>query len=141
MRTFELTRSAGTHADIGGGWPLSKGEEVSLSHAPLLWMIREARAAGLPFDEEKLRDTGYLLDDTISEPGAFAAVTKPDAPTIPSIHVDGQRAPPEDQQTAAIDEEKYAEIKATLEKAWCHGTSHDSLEFGQGVSAGGVLLW
>jgi uncharacterized protein (DUF2235 family) len=35
---------AGVHADIGGGYPES---ESSLSKFPLLWMINQARAAGL----------------------------------------------------------------------------------------------
>ena len=44
----------GCHADLGGGWPLSKGEENPLSHGPLVWMVREAQRAGLEFDLEKL---------------------------------------------------------------------------------------
>ena len=44
----------GCHADLGGGWPLSKGEEHPLSHGPLVWMVREAQRAGLEFDLEKL---------------------------------------------------------------------------------------
>ncbi len=44
----------GCHADLGGGWPLSDGEESALSHGPLVWMVREAQRAGLEFDREKL---------------------------------------------------------------------------------------
>ncbi|KAL1616373.1 hypothetical protein SLS54_008469 [Diplodia seriata] len=46
---------AGCHADIGGGWGLEEGEDASLSHVPLVWMVREAQRAGLQFDENKLR--------------------------------------------------------------------------------------
>lgn len=45
----------GCHADIGGGWGLSKDEDWSLSHAPLVWMVQEAQRAGLQFDTEKLK--------------------------------------------------------------------------------------
>lgn len=41
---------AGGHADIGGGWSKSDGEEWMLSHAPLVWMVNEATKAGLVFD-------------------------------------------------------------------------------------------
>ncbi|KKY16706.1 hypothetical protein UCDDS831_g06770 [Diplodia seriata] len=41
--------------DIGGGWGLEEGEDASLSHVPLVWMVREAQRAGLQFDENKLR--------------------------------------------------------------------------------------
>ena len=35
---------AGMHSDVGGGYPID-----SLAHVPLLWMLREAEAAGLRF--------------------------------------------------------------------------------------------
>ena len=44
----------GCHADLGGGWPLAKGEDSALSHGPLVWMVREAQRAGLEFDLDKL---------------------------------------------------------------------------------------
>ena len=44
----------GCHADLGGGWPLAKGEDSALSHVPLVWMVREAQRAGLEFDLDKL---------------------------------------------------------------------------------------
>ena len=55
----------GCHADIGGGWPLEQGEEIALSHPPLVWMIREAWRAGLPFDIEALREQNFLIDEEI----------------------------------------------------------------------------
>jgi len=46
---------AGVHADIGGGY----GEpESGLSKYPLLWMVGEARDAGLRFDERLVRRLG-----------------------------------------------------------------------------------
>jgi uncharacterized protein (DUF2235 family) len=52
----------GGHADIGGGWDLGEGEHA-LSHTPLVWMVREARRAGLEFDEEKVRELGCWDDE------------------------------------------------------------------------------
>lgn len=43
----------GCHADIGGGWEKLPGETWPLSHAPLVWMVREAERAGLRFDQRK----------------------------------------------------------------------------------------
>lgn len=47
----------GQHGDIGGGWPPSTGEKRPASDLPLMWMIREAHNAGMPFDEDKLRSS------------------------------------------------------------------------------------
>ena len=68
----------GCHADIGGGWPLEKGESIGLSHPPLIWMIHEARKAGLPFDQDSLECAGYILppDDNI-EATAFPQPAPP----------------------------------------------------------------
>lgn len=43
---------AGVHSDVGGGYP---EEESGLSKYPLLWMVRQAQAAGLAIDAA-LRD-------------------------------------------------------------------------------------
>ncbi|KAF8448269.1 hypothetical protein BDZ91DRAFT_114623 [Kalaharituber pfeilii] len=51
----------GAHGDIGGGWDLAPGEP-SLSYGPLVWMVREARKAGLRFDEKRLKDLGCWTD-------------------------------------------------------------------------------
>ncbi|OJD35036.1 short chain dehydrogenase reductase family [Diplodia corticola] len=54
---------AGCHADIGGGWGLETDEEATLSHVPLVWMVREAQRAGLRFDENKLRALNCCPDE------------------------------------------------------------------------------
>lgn len=41
---------AGTHSDVGGGWPEAESGLAKLSFA---WMLREARAAGLLIDADK----------------------------------------------------------------------------------------
>lgn len=38
---------AGSHSDIGGSYPPDKGTGLLASDAPLAWMLKEARAAGL----------------------------------------------------------------------------------------------
>jgi hypothetical protein len=45
----------GGHSDVGGGWKLDKSERFSLSHNPLVWMVDEARRAGVQFNQEKLQ--------------------------------------------------------------------------------------
>jgi len=51
----------GAHGDIGGGWDLAPGEP-NLSYGPLVWMVREARKAGLTFDERRLRELDCYTD-------------------------------------------------------------------------------
>jgi uncharacterized protein (DUF2235 family) len=41
---------AGVHSNVGGGYP-----EDQLSLIPLLWIVNEAKANGLPVDEERMR--------------------------------------------------------------------------------------
>ncbi|KAL4804311.1 hypothetical protein BDV18DRAFT_142933 [Aspergillus unguis] len=43
---------AGNHGDVGGGWPLSKGQKHLLSDIPLDWMVQEV--LNLPNSESKL---------------------------------------------------------------------------------------
>ncbi|KAM0723914.1 hypothetical protein Q7P37_000905 [Cladosporium fusiforme] len=50
---------AGEHADIGGGWWLLDDEIRPASDLPLIWMLREAKRAGMPLDEAKLARAQY----------------------------------------------------------------------------------
>jgi hypothetical protein len=50
---------AGEHADIGGGWWLLEDEVRPASDLPLIWMLREAKRAGMPIDEAKMARAGY----------------------------------------------------------------------------------
>lgn len=43
----------GAHSDVGGSYPF---HQSGLSHNALQWMIREARAFGLDFDDLKIRE-------------------------------------------------------------------------------------
>lgn len=123
----------GCHADIGGGWPLESGEDASLSHAPLLWMIREARKAGLHFDLESLQEAGYMLGDDNTGPKPVAAMTNP------QLQVEGEDVHSPVQDPADL--ENMQKYYITLNKAATEGRIHDSLQFGRGTPAGGVITW
>lgn len=53
---------AGVHSDVGGGYPLSKS---ALSNIALEWMIVEAKAKGIIFDD---LDKARSIVDSISDP-------------------------------------------------------------------------
>lgn len=51
---------AGVHADVGGGYP---EEDAALAKFPLLWMVQEARDAGVLIDQRNLDHlTGRTVD-------------------------------------------------------------------------------
>ena len=47
---------AGVHGDVGGGYP---EDESGLSKFPLLWMIEQAKAAGLRIDDTMVNHLGW----------------------------------------------------------------------------------
>ncbi|KAL9619678.1 MAG: hypothetical protein Q9160_005698 [Pyrenula sp. 1 TL-2023] len=53
----------GNHADIGGGWHQRHDEEWTLSHIPLVWMVREAEQAGIRFDPHKMATLNCCPDE------------------------------------------------------------------------------
>jgi uncharacterized protein (DUF2235 family) len=60
---------AGTHSDIGGGYP---EQESQLSKIALRWMLYEAEHAGLVLDQERMADmlggkSGYSLPDPLTK--------------------------------------------------------------------------
>lgn len=118
----------GCHADIGGGWPQEPGMEAGLSHAPLLWMIREARKAGMPFDERALEEAGFVLEDIDEESSTYPTYANP----IPEIRIQNKRQRSPDRNVAGYDLLHIASTK---------GVIHDSLEFNCGTPRGGVFAW
>ncbi|MCB1832026.1 MAG: DUF2235 domain-containing protein, partial [Geminicoccaceae bacterium] len=75
---------AGAHGDTGGGYPLG---ESGLSDVALLWMIEEAQACGLSFNENKLRQIRADPLGPRHNPvtGVFKAMpTRPRS--IPAVH-------------------------------------------------------
>ncbi|KAI9681656.1 MAG: hypothetical protein M1829_000855 [Trizodia sp. TS-e1964] len=146
----------GGHADIGGGWDLGEGE-ATLSHPPLVWMVREAQRAGLAFDEEKMRDMEcWDPEDDIS---ALASNREPyqqprlNMRIIPEIQVSSSAdrpSTPTHPETTAMDkesgkeantEETIASFRSTLRISCTKGRIHDCLAFNNGLSAGSVISW
>ncbi|KAF8246451.1 hypothetical protein K440DRAFT_631907 [Wilcoxina mikolae CBS 423.85] len=81
----------GAHGDIGGGWDLPADEEP-LSQGPLVWMVREARKAGVVFDKERMKEQNCWIDefeesDSSSSESLPQPPTTTDAPQHPMIEV------------------------------------------------------
>jgi uncharacterized protein (DUF2235 family) len=55
---------AGVHSDIGGGY---REDESGLSKIPLIWMVEEAKKAGLKITEVNLRKFAYGMRDSNEE--------------------------------------------------------------------------
>ena len=137
----------GCHADLGGGWPLGKGEKYALSHGPLVWMVREAEKAGLDFDPE----TMVALR---CHPGDGLEITSADhaGGTVPELQVNAAtpgifRSPPSEQQSAGwapgLDpgERGRADFHEMLHTSAIKGVLHDCLEFNNGLSHTSVISW
>ncbi|KAG0641415.1 hypothetical protein HOY80DRAFT_1015021 [Tuber brumale] len=104
----------GAHGDIGGGWDLPDGEE-SLSHGPLVWMVREARKAGVVFDKGRMKQMNVWLDDSHSPSRTPAADATP---------------------AQAVDPKTY------LLNSYTSGKIHDCLCYPSGgLSLAGTLGW
>lgn len=144
----------GCHADIGGGWPLSPGEECPLSHCPLVWMVREAQKAGLQFDYEKMKRLQCHDDDF----DMFSAMPKDtlgsnhglDIPEVQVIGTPGSENGPGHAQGRS-DEKAHAEQASegtpkskfleALHVAATKGKLHDCLEYNNGLPVTSVLSW
>lgn len=142
-------RNTDATQDIGGGWPLVEGE-VSLSHVPLVWMVREAQKAGLEFDEEKLVALDCCHEDAVN------GTVKP-YDNVPTIEVDPASPLPVDSDanassgiTGYTDDENilahHQEFPDTrfhkhLHVAATQGRIHDVLQFNNGAGRMGVMSW
>ena len=97
----------GAHGDIGGGWDHAPGEP-NLSYGPLVWMVREARRAGLTFDERRLREWGCytdldaLYDHKQDEP----KILHDEAAAAGNPMIEVQKATPSSSPVSAKDAEK-----------------------------------
>nr|POE59034.1 hypothetical protein CFP56_24304 [Quercus suber] len=113
------------HGDIGGGWPLGKDETRPASDLPLIWMIREARLAGLPFDEDKLEASGLLAGEMAREADA------------PLLRLDGMPLP----RTNSIEPSPMLNSDEDWALLETKTKLHDSLALGGGLSWTAVLAW
>lgn len=159
----------GCHADIGGGWPLSPGEDTALAHVPLVWLVREAERAGLKFDPKKVRDLNcaeelYEIRRKTGVPIPEIEVESP--PLSPPINgtndlmapaagngsstelVDGEPMPtvgaPASHPPPTIPEDEQSRVSRfhrALENAGTKGRMHDVLQFNNGAAVTGVIAW
>ncbi|KAL7276936.1 hypothetical protein RUND412_000080 [Rhizina undulata] len=136
----------GCHADIGGGWDLADGESP-LSHGPLVWMVREARKAGVLFDKQRMIDMKCWIEEDLKYDDSDGTIT-PDSsaprievseeveivPTTPNV--EAQQAP---QKPFMAQESER--VKRFLQDSFTQGRIHDCLEYNNGLSVLGVLGW
>lgn len=130
----------GCHADIGGGWEPSPGESYQLSHVPLVWLVREARKAGLPFDEEKLRAFNCYDDLTDIRPSSQAVGS--DGQAFPRVLVtaSSNTEVPQVDLSEPPPSSSLGYLEA-LETAATRGRIHDCLSFKQGLPVLSVISW
>ena len=144
----------GGHADLGGGWPLSDGEESLLSHSPLVWMVREAQRAGLEFDPYKMMRLRCCDEDFNMAPASLVTTqglpipevqitSSPESPHPPDLF----RNPHSDVEKAGwmpgLEPEapKQSTFLQNLHKAGTQGILHDCLVFDNGLSRSSVISW
>jgi uncharacterized protein (DUF2235 family) len=133
----------GCHADIGGGWKLKGGELWALSHVPLVWMVQEARKAGLELDERKMKQFQCLEEYD----GDYTPIQEEIAARRPSQicreehdekdDPDAYREAPNDKQRSAASRDFWHALHTSSTK----GLLHDCLEFNQGLPMGSVISW
>ena len=66
----------GGHADIGGGFKKEEGEDWSLSHAPLVWMVQEAHKAGLQTNDAVHKLLCYEDSRSTTDPSVDLATSR-----------------------------------------------------------------
>ncbi|KAK4898490.1 hypothetical protein LTR27_004087 [Elasticomyces elasticus] len=91
-----------------------------------MWMLHEACKAGLPFDEDKLQASGLLFEDG-----------EPEVQT-PAIRLDGRALPRSNSSTTNA---QLPCNEGDIQRLETTAKLHDSLAFGGGMSALGVLSW
>lgn len=141
----------GCHADLGGGWPLSAGEESPLSHGPLVWMVREAQRAGLEFDREMMIQLKCCDDHSGGAGSTDSSIVRDSG--VPEVHVTHASGPdifhsphhehPNPGWAPGLEPEKPtpSHFHKALTLAATKGRLHDSLEFNNGASVASVLSW
>ncbi|MCJ1330491.1 hypothetical protein MMC10_007175 [Thelotrema lepadinum] len=134
----------GCHADIGAGWPLAKGEEIPLSHGPLVWMVREAQKAGLRFDQEKVQEMKCGGNMGYEDEDGDAPGTELHGRMIPEVHITTTGTPTPSRMQSTIPETAHGrrtKLHQHLHKGATEGCMHDSLKFKNGTPKTGVLAW
>lgn len=142
----------GCHADIGGGWPVSAGEELPLSHGPLVWMVKEAERAGLNFDRDMVVKLKCGDDFQGDRPGFENSASAGD-PAIPAVQITSSSdpdlfsGPHSEKQNPGWargfepEASHQSEFHRALHEAGTKGRLHDCLKFKNGLGAMSVISW
>lgn len=108
---------------------MEPGESRPLSDIPLMWMVKEARKAGLQFDEDKVAASSLFEDD--SDPIRQSSKT-------PRLQIDGQPIPATPPAAANSKTDEFIEsYHKTIETS----KIHDSLVVGGGLGLTAVMAW
>lgn len=114
----------GCHSDIGGGWKHNDHGSWPLSHTPLVWMVQEARRAGLELDFDKLKEFECYEDER-------PIVHKGTASSIHHFVDDNEKQRPSTNSS----------FQNALYISSTQGFLHDSLSFNSGLAPYSVLIW
>lgn len=120
---------------------------------PLVWMVREARKAGLRFDEEKMIEMKCWdeTDPDIND-NDFALANESLAPEVdvPQLTVSVAESPSASKPTAGSpfspgrqkkQQQRTSKFHDMLMEMGSKSVKHDTLEFGGGLKASQVLAW
>ena len=127
---------------------LFPGEDFPLSHAPLVWIVREARKAGLRFDYDAMRKM-KCCEDEFDDVGRWNAIlNSADSMQVPQLKVTGVGAS-ESESSAAVgvgtntntETDSPSAFRRALQGAATRGRIHDCLLFNNGLPAGSVISW
>ncbi|KAL4785627.1 hypothetical protein BJX76DRAFT_163716 [Aspergillus varians] len=140
----------GGHADIGGGWTLGEGESWALSHAPLVWMVQEALAAGLEFDPAKMKQF-ECMEEFEGEYSPIRGNIKWQKSWCQDPAHDSEQNGTASEKENHMYKAKSREhehpsnssqrFKAALYASSTDGLLHDCLAFGSGLPPLSVLTW
>ena len=110
---------------------MDENEERPISDIALSWMVREARKAGMPFDEEKVQASNLFAED----PGPSPDVQPKDTP---QLKVEGEPVHESDLSRSKMQSATWHE---EMHRLAAKGRLHDSLTFGGGLSRLAVCAW
>ncbi|KAF2770344.1 hypothetical protein EJ03DRAFT_66272 [Teratosphaeria nubilosa] len=105
----------------------SRREQRPASDLPLIWIVREARKAGMPLDEDRLEASGLVLHDFRRQSMA------------PTLLLDGQNLPRSNSKYT-IDLPQIRS-EADMLRLEIETKLHDSLASGGGMSWMSCLAW
>ena len=119
-----------------------------MSHGPLVWIVREARKAGLRLDYEAMRKMKCCDDDFDNVDTWKATVNSSNHVPVPELKVTDVGSPGRESSPAyGVGPEANGEAKITsafkqaLHKAATHGKLHDCLLFNNGLPPASVISW